>query len=151
MTAEEAVTAAEQRLEGLRGRGLSDMAATIRAMQVLGSEIDPGPDETRAHELYRLSNSLVGVAGVFGKVGLSDVALSLCTLVERLLLARRWDRSAVQLHLDSLRLLSRDSVSQAEIATVCAALRQVVSRLRFTTDTGQINDLSGQGDETQAN
>ena len=143
MTAEEAVTAAEQRLEGLRGRFLSDTAATIRAMHVLGSEIDPGPDETRAHELYRLSNSLVGVAGLFGNAGLSDVALSLCTLVERLLLARRWDRSAVQLHLDSLRLLSRDSVGQAEAATVCAALKQVVARPRSTTGAGQTDHGPG--------
>ncbi len=130
ITADEAVTAAEQRLDGLRDRGLSDIAATIHDMVVLGSEIDVGPDEKASRELYRLSNSLVGVAGVFGKGELGDVSLSLCTLIERLLLARRWDRDAVQLHLNSLRLLSQDGISPVQTATVIAALRQVVDRAR---------------------
>ena len=83
ITAQEAVAAAEQQLEGLRERGLSDITATIRAVQALASGLPPEELEARGNELYRMSNSLIGVAGVFGKSGVGDVALSFCTLIER--------------------------------------------------------------------
>ena len=139
ITAQEAVAAAEQQLEGLRERGLSDITATIRAVQALASGLPPEELEARGNELYRMSNSLIGVAGVFGKSGVGDVALSFCTLIERMTLARHWDRNAIQAHLDSLRLLSQDGVTQEEVVTIRAALRQVVNRLNPATPPARLN------------
>jgi hypothetical protein len=129
ITATEAVAAAEQSLEGLRDRGLSEIAETIDRMFVLANEMGLTQDPHRAGELYTLSNSLVGVAGVFGKSGLGDVALSLCTLIERLLLGKCSDGQAIQLHLDSMRLLAATSMSKLEVSAIGNALRQVVDRL----------------------
>ena len=129
ITATEAVAAAEQSLEGLRDRGLSEIAETIDRMCGVAKAIGQSPDPHRAGELYSQSNSLVGVAGVFGKNGLGEVALSLCTLIERLLLAKCWDGQAVQLHLDSMRLLAATSMSKSEVSAIGVALRQVVDRL----------------------
>lgn len=130
ITADEAVAAAEQSLEGLRDRGMSEMAATLGRMNALAAELAPGDAAGRGSEVYTLSNSLVGIAGVFGRGGLGEIALSLCTLVERLLLAGRWDAQAVRLHLDTMRLLLDGTVSEAEMRTIGAALRQVVDRVR---------------------
>ena len=139
ITMTEAVAAAEQSIDGLRDRGLSEIAATMARMRTIASEIGPGSDEQRFREFYALSNSLVGVAGVFGKAGLGEIALSLCTLIERLLLAGRWDSAAVQLHLDSMRLLTDTSVSEQEMTTIGQALRQVVDRLRPPAPPGRLN------------
>jgi hypothetical protein len=138
ITATEAVAAAEQSLEGLRDRGLSEIAETIDRMFGVAKEFGPNQDPHRAGELYTLSNSLVGVAGVFGKNGLGDVALSLCTLIERLLLAKCWDGQAVQLHLDSMRLLAATSMSRLEVSAIGDALRQVVDRLPAEPLTGRV-------------
>ncbi len=139
ITVTEAVAAAEQNLEGLRDRGLSSIAETISSLHALAGEMRPGPDSRQAADLYRMSNSLIGIAGVFGKSGLGEVALSLCTLIERLLLARQWDRSAIQLHVDSLRVLTQDGVTPVQIATIGAALRQVVDRLQPAEPHGRLN------------
>ena len=139
ITMNEAVAAAEQRLDGLRERGLSEMAATMDRMRMTASGVRPGADDRQGRELYTLSNSLVGVAGVFGKDGVGEIALSLCTLIERLLLAGQWDAAAVRLHLDSMRLLAETSVSVQEMATIGQALRQVVDRLRPPPPPGRLN------------
>ena len=130
ITVHEAVTAAEERIEGLRERGLSNISETIRSMQALAGTVQPDAKNLVAHELYTMSNTLIGIAGVFGKSGVGEVARSLCVLIERMLLIRHWDRGAVQAHLDSLRLMSQDGVTAAEMATIGAALRQVVNRLQ---------------------
>ncbi len=139
LTAEEAVTAAEQSLASLRDRGLSDIAETIRAMQAVAAAIAPDGSDDGAAELYRRSDSLIGIAGVFGRAGLSDVALSLCTLIERLQWARRWDCGAIKLHLDSMRLLSADGVNPAHVEMIGTALRQVVDRLQPPAGAARIN------------
>ena len=77
-----------------------------------------------------MSNGLVGIAGVFGAAGLGGIALSLCTLIDRQQQTGVWDVEAVQLHLDSLRLLSETTVGEAEMVAIGTALRQVVDRLR---------------------
>ena len=139
ITAQEAVAAAEQQLESLRERGLSDITATIQAVQALAGSLQPEELAARGNELYRMSNSLIGVAGVFGKGGVGDVALSFCTLIERMTLAQHWDRNAIQAHLDSLRLLSQDGVTQQEVVTIRAALRQVVDRLKPAVPPVRLN------------
>ena len=139
ITASEAVTAAERSLDGLRERGLSEITETIKHMYEAAEVLTLGLDERGARELYTLSNTLVGVAGVFGKQGLGDVALSLCTLVERLLLAKRWDVQSVRLHLDSMRLLADNSLSAAEVSRIGVALRQVVDRLQSVRPQSNLN------------
>ncbi len=139
ITASEAVAAAELKLEGLRDRGLSEIAATISRMQALAFAIPPNCPKQQGNELYVLSNSLVGIAGVFGKDGLGSMALSLCTLIERLLLAQRWDKPAVALHLDSMRLLCENTISAAELATIESALEQVVKRVHTRPKQDSLN------------
>ena len=142
ITAQEAVAAAERQLEGLRERGLSDITATIHAVQALASGLPTEELQARGDELYRMSNSLIGIAGVFGKGGVGDVALSFCTLIERMKLARHWDRNAIQAHLDSLRLLSQDGVTQEDVVTIRAALKQVVDRLKPVVPPVQVEERS---------
>ena len=146
LTVDEAVSSAEQSIVGLRDRGLATIADTFRAMQAIAGE-QTSFDEQRCRRLYQMSNSLVGVAGVFGKGGLGEVALSLCTLLEFALLTRHWDGDAIRLHLDSLRLLSCNDVSEVEVTTINAALRQVVERLRKPSNLSRGSQSKPMGEE----
>ena len=139
ITVTEAVTAAEQSLDKLRDRGLAEISSTIERMSAAATELALGLDESRAGELYTLSNSLIGVAGVFGKDGLGEIALRLCTLIEMSLLAKRWDSQSVRLHVDSLRLLADNNLSPAEVAKIGSALRQVVDRLQSPRQPVSLN------------
>jgi hypothetical protein len=129
MTANEAVRAAEAKLGAIRERGLVEVAAMLARMGAIGLALNAGPDRTLAQELYRISNSLVGIAGVFGLGALGDVAFSLCTLLDRSLASGQWNMRPVQLHLDSLRLMQGSGLSVETVRAIGAALGQVAGRV----------------------
>jgi hypothetical protein len=124
MTANEAVRAADAKLEGIRDRGLIEIAAMLARMHAIGVALNSGPDRALSQELYRISNSMVGIAGVFGLAALGDVAFSLCSLLDRYLVSGHWSMLPVQRHLDSLRLMQGSGLSMAKVQAVDAALRQ---------------------------
>jgi hypothetical protein len=128
LTVNEAVAAAEGELIKLRDRGLSEIDETIGAMQKIADAFTQTQAKSAREELYSHANFLIGVGGVFERTDIGEVARSLCALMEVLMVSGSWDRAAVQLHLDSLRLASREDVSRAETEMVTAALRQVVAK-----------------------
>ena len=62
----EAVAAAETNLATIRDRGLEEITAIMLRIQGLGEKLRVKPDAALQMELYTASNSLVGIAGVFG-------------------------------------------------------------------------------------
>ena len=129
ITVSEAVMAAEANLETLRDRGLEEIATTVTQMQAIGDTLKAGPDAAGQAELYKLSNFLVGVAGVFGFPGVGEVSFSLCSLLDRLRTSGAWSMPSVRIHLDSLRLVYAGNLQGGELAAISTALRQVVDRI----------------------
>ena len=123
----EAVAAAESNLDTIRDRMLGEVSTTIARMDTLGHAILRHPDPVAIDELYRLGNTVVGIAGVFGMGSLGQVAYSLCDLIDRLRSRSTWDASAVKVHMDSLRLLQSPGPA-VDPEAVVAALRRVVDR-----------------------
>ena len=128
LTAEEAVQAAEAKLDTIRDRGLAEIAAMLARVQVIGASLQVERDGDRVRELYKISNALIGVAGVFGLGTVGEVAFSLCTLLDRYHSGATWSLQAVQLHLDSLRALQVAGLSNEASRDIGSALRQVVER-----------------------
>ena len=132
ITVSEAVMAAEANLETLRDRGLEEIAAAVARMLAVGDLLKSGADAAEQAELYKLSNFLVGVSGVFGYPGLGEVAFSLCSLLDRLRINGLWSMPSVRIHLDSLRLVHSGNLQGGELAAISMALRQVVDRVPAT-------------------
>ena len=128
LTAREAVSSAESRLETIRDSSLKELAAMVENMIAMGDQLSQSKDVAVCQKLYTTSNSVVGVAGVFGIPELGEVALSLCTLLDRQSLAGSWHREAVELHLNSLRLMCQGGTTALN-RSVIQALHQVVARI----------------------
>jgi hypothetical protein len=129
ITVSEAVAAAETNLATIRDRGLEEITAIMLRIQGLGERLRVQPDAALQMDLYTASNSLVGIAGVFGLGGLGEVAFSLCNLLDRLRAANLWSFPSVQIHLDSMRLAQTGTLTEAEMTSIATALRQVVDRI----------------------
>ena len=128
LTATEAVEAAELRLETIREASLKELAAMVEAMVLMGQELSKAWSTATCEKLYETSNSVVGIAGVFGVPELGEVALSLCTLLDRQTMAGSWNAAAVDLHLNSLRLICHTGAAVSN-RPVIDALHQVVARV----------------------
>lgn len=132
LTAREAVSSAELRLETIRESSLKELATMVDDMISMGDELSRVTCVMTSQKLYATSNSIVGIAGVFGMPELGEVALSLCTLLDRQSLAGTWHKGAVELHLNSLRLMCQGGATTLN-RSVIQALHQVVVRI---SDTG---------------
>ena len=129
MTEEEAIEAATANLESVRGRTEHELNATLQQIRAIGQALQVPPDPASVRELYSLSNSVVGIAGVYGMSGLSAVAYSLCDLVDRLRTAKMWNAASVQIHIDSLLLMQGDGPGREQEQQIQQALRKLLDRV----------------------
>lgn len=129
ITEDEAVAAATANLETLRDRTQHELDGTIQNIRLLMRELQTPPDPAAVRELYSLSNSVIGIAGVYGMAGLSEVAYSLCEIIDRLRTAKIWNAVSVQIHVDSLMLMQGDGPGEKQEVLVRAALRKLLDRL----------------------
>jgi hypothetical protein len=129
LTEEEAIEAATANLETLRGRTEHELDVTLQQIRSIGHAIGKPPDPAAVRELYSLSNTVVGIAGVYGMTGLSAVAYSLCDLVDRLRTTKTWNAPAVQIHLDSLLLMQGDGPGKEQEWVIQQALRRLLDRV----------------------
>lgn len=128
----DAVAAAEANLESVRDAALERLDAILVEMDACAAAA-PGCEAAAVDTLYRLSNEVVGVAGVFGYPHMGEAAYSLCDLLDASRAAEAWRASAVGVHLRTLRLLRQQGGPSAD-ATTCQAilegLRQVAQQSR---------------------
>ncbi|MBS0360499.1 MAG: hypothetical protein JSR98_03895 [Proteobacteria bacterium] len=127
-TIDDAVRGAEQRIESVRERCVAAVAAKAEQLALLAG----GDRTTEVPELldrlYNLSNAIFGVAGVYEMEALAEAACSLCDLLHGFQSGEKVNWSAVDVHVDGIRLLAAGHSEGA--ATILAGLAQV--RARFT-------------------
>ena len=128
LTAAEAVTAAEARLDTIRESSVKEIIAMVDNMIAIGERLLQSRTQEACDALYVASNSVVGVAGVFTLNELGEVAFSLCKLLDRQRTHGVWSAPALRLHLDSLRLMFREEDNAVKRAIV-DALHKVVDRV----------------------
>ena len=130
LSMDEAVRAADENLRSIRGQLVAEVEAAVERMQALGGALRDGPDQGALNELYRSANSVIGLAGPSGLPATGQVCYSLCELIDRLQTSDTWNAPALQVHMDSLRLLrSGAAEDEAQQEAIVAALRRVVARV----------------------
>jgi hypothetical protein len=128
MTAEEAVSCAEARVEELREPSLAEVDASLAEIQALGAQMAGGPDAAGLARMYDCANRVLALGGVFGLDDLGEAAHSLCELVSRFQRLGRFSAAMIRVHLDGLRLLRAPQAhSAAAREEMLAGLRQVAA------------------------
>jgi hypothetical protein len=128
---DEALRAAEQKIESVRIRCERSLLHKADALQTAAQgDRDEGAVAT-LDDIYDLSNAIFGVAGTFGYDALAEAACSLCDLVHGFRSGDAVNWSAVDVHVDGIRLLATGQTVGAE--SVLAGLQRV--RARFVPNS----------------
>ncbi|HZZ33730.1 MAG TPA: hypothetical protein VFE10_17240 [Phenylobacterium sp.] len=125
----EAVYSAEKRIESVRDQCVAALAA--KADQLTEASAGDRGDGAQAtlERLYNISNAIFGVAGVYDLNALAEASCSLCDLLHGFRNGDTVNWSAVDVHVDGIRLLATGWTDGAE--SVLAGLRKV--RARFVS------------------
>ncbi|WP_334162348.1 hypothetical protein [Phenylobacterium sp.] len=128
MSAEEAIAAAEARVEQVREPTLADIDRALHEILTLGEAQRGGVAPDLLSRMYDEANRIVAVGGVFGLGQLGEAAYSLCELIHRFQSAGRFSWPMVEVHLDGLKLLRHpDEHAEAHRSQVLSGLRQVAA------------------------
>jgi len=128
----EAANLASLHLELLRGKGIAQIDDALDSLdgylRLLGGRTPPPAVE---QELQRLTYAIIEVAETFGYQSLGKSAYSLFELLDNIGVSGQWDRDAVIVHMESLRLLRHPEAVPPEMQThLLDRLRLVVARHR---------------------
>jgi hypothetical protein len=120
---------AKRNVEKLRLECLAEIDAKLGQIQAKFGQAQTRPSDADIDELYRASNDIIGMAGLFDLAELGEAAFSLCELLDRLNGGAQWDWPAVEVHLNALMLLRRAEPGAAENQHVLAGLRKLTARV----------------------
>ncbi len=104
---------AEKELEPVRRQASEEIGNRIERLGALVRQAGNTPTDEQRAEIYSAANAVYGVAGTFDRASLGQVSFLLCELLVELGNAGTWNRQAVQLHIDAMRL-SKDSGDATE-------------------------------------
>lgn len=126
----QAVKAATERLEVIRGISLEEIDRTLEEeIVVLSRDIRDAADP-RVGELYAAANRIVAVAGIFELIELGEAGYSLCELITRLQDGGVWRREMVMVHAEAMALLRHPSAQpEAARAALKAGLRKILAQV----------------------
>ena len=126
----EALKAAEQRVEALRERCEASLIDKAEAL-LITARGDRGDGAILTLDaVYDQANAIYGVAGTYGYAALADAACSLCDVVHGFRGGEAVNWSAVDVHVDGIRLLATGRSAGAE--SVLEGLKRVRARFAPT-------------------
>jgi hypothetical protein len=130
MTAQQAIPAAQARVEQVREPTLAEIDADIRQISACGETLKAGFDPAALQMIYGAANRIVATAGVFGLGELGQAAYCLCELVSRFQATGRFNAAMIDVHIDGLRLLRYPTDhGRAQRETMLAGLREVAASI----------------------
>jgi hypothetical protein len=130
MTAQQAIPAAQARVEQVREPTLVEIDTDIREIFALGALLKEGCDRAALQQIYACANRIVATAGVFGLGELGQAAYCLCELVSRFQSTGRFSAVMIDVHADGLRLLRHPTDHpRAHREAVLAGLREVAASI----------------------
>jgi hypothetical protein len=130
-TIEEAVRAADARVLSVRDRCVASLTAKAEGLAAHAQAAKGERTGSNIDGVYDVSNAIFGIAGAYGLEALSEAACSLCDLVDRLRSGEEINRSAIDVHVDGIRLLATGETEGSD--SILAGLRRV--RARFAPPT----------------
>ncbi|RAK59454.1 hypothetical protein DJ021_06365 [Phenylobacterium hankyongense] len=130
MTAQEAIPAAQARVELVREPTLAEIDAALGEIYGLSEPLKAEHDRAGLRRMYDAANLIVATAGVFGLEELGQAAWSLCELASRFEATGRFSWAMIAVHIDGLRLLRYPTDHpRAHREAVLAGLRQVTASI----------------------
>lgn len=123
---DEAVRSAEQRIESVRDQCVAALAVKADLLAEVAGRDRAGAVQATLEQLYNISNAIFGVAGVYDLDALAEAACSLCDLLHGFRNGETINWSAVDVHVDGIRLLATGRSEGA--ASVLDGLRKVRAR-----------------------
>lgn len=122
----DAVAEAETRLAELAAPAREELAALLAASEAAVDRLPGGFDGGALSELYSLAHSGIGLGRLCARPSVDLALQSLCDLLDHLSTHERWDREAVAVHVQAMRLLIVEEGDGAE--AVLLGLQQVSRR-----------------------
>ncbi|MEW6596295.1 MAG: hypothetical protein AB1429_02250 [Pseudomonadota bacterium] len=123
----QAIADAETNLDEIRDACIEALDLILEQMSEVAPKLRDGDDHEALHELYRLSNEVVGIAGVFNLGDVGRAAYSLCDLLDRFDTKGEVSAPALLVHMDSLRLL-RLGLPDGEVDRILDGLQAVTAK-----------------------
>ena len=123
----DALKKAAENLETIRDDCLGALDEQLTEIERLCAEGGDDPPDTVKLDIYRISNDILAVAGVFSLVELGEAAFSLCELIDRLRGGGGWSRAAVAVHVSAFRLL-RNPDDHTDRSALVQGLRRVTEK-----------------------
>jgi hypothetical protein len=130
-TIENAVRAAEGRVESTRGASIASLVEKSEQMTALAAEGRLSGDVAAFGAIYDVSNAIFGLAGSFGLKALAEAAFSLCDLTDWFRGGEPVNWPAIDVHVDGIRLLATlgDKAGAAGADSILEGLRHVRARV----------------------
>jgi hypothetical protein len=135
ITAGNALRKASENLETVRESSLKALDERLAEIEALRREAGEEASAEIKDAIYRLSNDVYGVAGVFGLHQLGEAAFSLCELIDRMRQRGRWSAQAVDVHLAAFRIFRRPD-DEVDGEAVLAGLHKITDRERLPPENG---------------
>lgn len=130
MSRTQAVKAATERLELVRGISLQEVDRTLEEEIAFLSRDIKDAEDPRIPDLYAAANRIVAVAGIFDLTELGEAGFSLCELITRFQDGAVWRREMVMVHSEAMQVL-RHPGAQPEAArqALKMGLRKVLEQV----------------------
>lgn len=128
---EEAIRAANAKIEGVRGASLNALGEKVEQMVVLAAEGRAANDISAFGRIYDLSNAIYGLAGQYNLTALAEASFSLCDLADCFRGGEPANWPAIEVHVDGIRLLASqgEKMSPAGSEPILEGLRRVRARV----------------------
>ena len=130
-TVEQAVKAAEQRVETVRESCIAALADKAEQLTGLAAAGRKGEDAQALDRIYDLGNAIYGIASTFELIALSQAAFSLCDLADGFRGGEPANWPAIDVHVDGIRLLATmgPGIGEAGAASILEGLQRVRARV----------------------
>lgn len=130
-TIENAVRAAETRVESTRGASIASLVEKAEQMTAMAAAARASGDSSAFGAIYDISNAIFGLAGSFGLKPLAEAAFSLCDLTDWFRGGEPANWPAIDVHVDGIRLLATlgDKAGAAGADSILEGLRRVRARV----------------------
>jgi hypothetical protein len=134
-TVDQAVKAAETRIEAVRDVSLASLIEKAEAMAQVAAAGRRGEHPKPFDAIYDISNAIYGLAAGFGLTALAEAAFSLCDLADGFRSGEEPSWPAIDVHVDGVRLLATlgGGIGKEGAESILDGLRRVRARVLPST------------------
>ena len=124
----QALAAATENLIELEAPAIAELQATLSQTEAQFAAYGSAFDDGKLDKLYLVANQAIGLAALCGLPAVDEAVVSLCDLLDKLKVRKRWDPEAVGVHIHALRALLTANPGDAQVRAILAGLRQVSAK-----------------------